>query len=428
MRTKITLSMIAVLSLHVEAMANEQRDRISSVKEAESAIMKTEQKTQKSADSIKEMFSEGQVSGQIRSSYLGWQTSVANSEDSYSSAIGGQLKYETAAFNGFSLASAFYTSQNISSGDGEKYNPELLGGKKGYTILAEAYANIAYESFNFRGGRQLIDTPLADSDDIRMTPHTFEAYVASYELENFTFLGANVQRWQGVDTDVFATDGNEWEQTGADNKGTWMGAITYSSDIGEAGAWYYNVGDTSNAIYLDATKTFGLSKDIELAVGLQYLNERELKNSNIAGQMYGIWSEVVIYGLGINIGYNQASTASGESLFGGFGGGPFFTNMDIMTAENLSDGYKDPYSLVVGASYGIDKLNLLAAYGDYKAYRDNLGAGTKAHVSEFDIGAEYSFTEEFMAAIIYVKGDDKESSVKTAYDDSHLRVVLNYNF
>jgi hypothetical protein len=428
MKNKIILSIVALLSLHVEITANEQRDRISSVKEAESAIMKIEQKTQKSADSIKEMFLKGQISGQIRSSYLNWQTSVANTEDSYSSAIGGQLKYETAAYNGFSMGSAFYTSQNISSGEGEKYNPELLGGKKGYTVLAEAYANIAYESFNFRGGRQLIDTPLADSDDIRMTPHTFEAYVASYELEDFTFIGANVQRWQGVDTDVFSTDGNKWEQTGADNKGTWMGALTYSSDIGEAGAWYYNVGDISNAIYLDATKTFAFTKNIELAVGLQYLNERELKNSNVAGQMYGVWGELVIEQLGLNIGYNQASTASGESMFGGFGGGPFFTNMDIMTAENLSDGYKDPYSLVVGVSYGIDKLNLLAAYGDYKGYRDNLGAGTRAHVSELDIGAEYSFTKEFMAAIIYVKGDDMQSDVKTEYDDSHLRVVLNYNF
>jgi hypothetical protein len=135
MKNKIILSIVALLSLHVEITANEQRDRISSVKEAESAIMKIEQKTQKSADSIKEMFLKGQVSGQIRSSYLNWQTSVANTEDSYSSAIGGQLKYETAAYNGFSMGSAFYTSQNISSGEGEKYNPELLGGKKGYTVV-----------------------------------------------------------------------------------------------------------------------------------------------------------------------------------------------------------------------------------------------------------------------------------------------------
>ena len=48
--------------------------------------------------------------------------------------------------------------------------------------MAEAYINYKYDTLNFRAGRQVLNTPLADSDDICMIQNTFEAYVATYNL------------------------------------------------------------------------------------------------------------------------------------------------------------------------------------------------------------------------------------------------------
>jgi hypothetical protein len=52
-----------------------------------------------------------------------------------------------------------------------------------------------------RIGRQLIDTPLANTDDIRMHPNTFEAAIATYSgIDKTTLIGGCIKRWAGYDS------------------------------------------------------------------------------------------------------------------------------------------------------------------------------------------------------------------------------------
>ena len=106
----------------------------------------------KTANSIKEMFSNGEVSGQIRLGYLDVNTKVTGENDTSATAIGGQLKFETASLNGISLGVAVYTSQAITALSGEqndgKFNEELTSSEKHYTELAEAYINYGYNGLN----------------------------------------------------------------------------------------------------------------------------------------------------------------------------------------------------------------------------------------------------------------------------------------
>ena len=83
---------------------------------------------------------------------------------------------------------------NFATGNGAKYNNGLSSTQKKYTDVTELYINYKNSGLNIRVGRQIINTPLADSDDIRMVPNTFEAYIATYELNNFTFTTGNLQR------------------------------------------------------------------------------------------------------------------------------------------------------------------------------------------------------------------------------------------
>lgn len=179
------------------------------------------------------MFEEGRISGEIRSMYAGYNLEKAGENDIYATAIGGHLKYELAELNGFSAAAAFALSHDIgfATGDeGVKQNPELSSSDGEYSVLREAYLNYNRGDFNFRAGRQIIDTPLADSDDIRMIANTFEAYIASYQLSNFSFVAGNLQKWQGYDADL----DSDWTRTGED--GTWLGGVSYADDMLEANA------------------------------------------------------------------------------------------------------------------------------------------------------------------------------------------------
>ncbi|WP_321779557.1 OprD family outer membrane porin [Sulfurimonas sp.] len=411
----IRLSLVAALAISTSVFADESKE----------------------ANSIQEMFSKGTVSGQIRLGYAANKTETAGAKDTSATAIGGQLKFETAAIKGFSLGVAMYTSHAISglSGDAKdgEFNGELTSDNGQYTEVAESYINFDYEGFNFRGGRQLIDTPLADSDDIRMTPHTFEAYIASYTLKDLglSFIAGSVLNWQGVDSDYANVTNGVWAKTGED--GTYVGAVTYSNDIIEASAWYYDVTKAASAIYTDVTGTIAINDDIEIVVAAQYLGESEKDNaagapSTIEGSIIGAMVEAGIYGATLSVAYDSVSVKDGNQIFEGFGGGSSYTNIDTMTAGTLHDGtVGDGSSYTIGAAYEIAGVNIFGVYGDYQA--DAVTGGVKAHVTEINVGLEYEYNEgEADVAFIYVIGEDKESSAKTDFDNDRIQLVMNYNF
>ena len=386
------------------------------------------------ADNISDMFKDGKVSGQVRLGYIDNNAAVSTNVDTHATAIGGQLKYETASLMGVSLGAAMYTSHTIHdlSGKNNKFNDSLASSEKSYTELAEAYVNYSRDGFNLRAGRQLIDTPLADSDDIAMTPHTFEAYVASYEFKDLglTLIGANVQRWQGTDSGYENVLQNSWQDTGAN--GTWMAAALYTNDNIELGAWYYDVTKNAKAVYADATVAFDLGSGANLTVGAQHLSESESNTvagtpSGIDGSISGVMAEAAHMGITIYLAHDRVSVDNGKQIFEGFGGGSSYTNMDTMTAGTLHDGtHGDGKSYVASIGYDIAGVNLFAAYGDYKA---DAGTSAKAHVTELDVGLTYEYNDgEADISIIYVDGTDKESSTKTEFDDSHIQITANYNF
>ncbi|WP_324172939.1 hypothetical protein [Sulfurimonas sp.] len=415
MNKLIRLSLVAALAISTSAFAEESKE----------------------ANSIQEMFSKGTASGQIRLGYAANNTEVTDAKDTSAAAIGGQLKFETAAIKGLSLGAAMYTSHSLPvlSGDvnDNTFTNELTSDNRQYTELAESYLNFNYEGFNFRGGRQLIDTPLADSDDIKMTPHTFEAYIASYTLKDLglSFIAGSVLSWQGVDDGYDNVTNRRWTKTGED--GTYVGAVTYSNDIIEASAWYYDVTKAASAIYADVTGTIAISDDIEIVVAAQYLSESEKDivagvPSTIEGSIVGAMVEAGIYGATLSVAYDSVSVKDGKQIFEGFGGGSSYTNIDTMTAGTLHDGsVSDGSSYTIGAAYEIAGVNIFGVYGDYQA--NAVSGGAKAHVTEIDVGLEYEFNEgEADVAFVYVIGEDKESSAKTDFDNNRMQLVMNYNF
>ncbi|MCW9067841.1 MAG: OprD family outer membrane porin, partial [Sulfurimonas sp.] len=335
------------------------------------------------AADIAQMFENAKVSGELRSVYAGYKQEKAGESDTYATAFGGELKYELAELNGFSAAAAFRISHDIGALTGEegKQNAELSSSDGEYTVLSEAYLNYKNGDFNFRGGRQVIDTPLADSDDIRMIPNTFEAYIATYELPNFIFMVGNLQDWQGVDAGL----DDEWVKTGED--GTWFGSVTYTADNIEASAWYYNITKQLNAAYFDASYNYNINDDVSILGAAQYLSQSEISNSGEEASIYGLLAEFSAYDLGVSLAYNHSQKQSGKTSFSGFGGGTLFSNMDIMILDEITAD-RDSRAIVAGLSYEIGDLTLTYAYGDFDGDADSIG--DKANVVEQDIGFEYS--------------------------------------
>ena len=388
------------------------------------SFSKTEDKNTEVVDKFKKMFVDGKVSGEVKTIYAGYNYKAPATEDIYATAIGGELKYEIAELNGFNGAAAFSTSQDVNfiTGDRDKNqnNPEMSSSYGNYTELTQAYINYNYNGLNLRIGRQIIDTPLADSDDIRMIKNTFEAYIATYEINNFTFMAGNLQRWQGVDAGLENGYSNE---TGKD--GTWLSGVVYSDDIFDVNAWYYNISKSLSAIYADVDYHNQINKDILIHGGIQYLSENELDSSGIEANIYGLMSELVLYDLGIGVAYNKADKKSLKESFSGFGGGTLYTNMDTMILNEIAKD-RDAQALVAGFHYVMSDFNLLYAYGDFDG--DKNSVGVKEHIVEQDIGVEYSYDDNIVASAFYITSSDEESSVKTDYDWDRIQINLSYTF
>jgi len=421
---KISLALSFSLSSLYAIESNENRDRIHSVKKAIASVQDVEEKELGIVDGFENMFKDATSTGQIRSLYS--DINYENSQDIYSSALGGSLKYELAEYKGLSGGIAFVFSQNLGylSGSKEKYNSELSSTKGSYNQMSEAYINYSYSGASVRGGRQTIDTPLADSDDIRMIANSFEAYIATYEYKGLNLMGGAILSWQGYDAGI--DDG--WVKTGED--GTYFGGISWSDEFVDASFWYYNIngeeGDTTanNSYYGDVIGHIKLSKELFLHTGVQYLKQDELDKSGISSEIYGAMLELVAYDAGINVAYNRSVKQNNKQSFSGFGGGTLFTNMDNMITDVISLD-RDVNSIVAGISYEYEDFSFLYAYGDFKGEADS--SGQKEHIIEQNIGASYEHKDITFGAICTIQEDKEKSSINDG-DWNNVRVLVAYNF
>ena len=396
------------------------RDRIHSVRKAVDSIGKLDEKEVSIVDSFRNMFIDGKVSGQVRSVYAGYNQKESGVKSSYATALGGIIKYELAEFNGFNAAAAVYTSHDIPllSGADLKHNSELSSSEGSYTDIAEAYINYKYQNFNFRAGRQPLDTPLADTDDIRMIKNSFEAYVATFDYTGLTFMAGYIQSWQGVDAGL----DDKWVLAGID--GTNFGGVSYSDGF-EFNLWFYNITQLTNALYMDVGLQYDMTDAIVLHLGAQYLSETTLDNSGIAADIYGGFFELVFHDIGFNAAFNKSQKNVNKQSFSGTGGGTMYTSMDSMIIDNIAND-RDVLAYVLGISYSIDYFRFIYAHGDFVGGKNT--QGVKEHILEHDIGFSYDVNDEFLVSAIYTISQDQENINKSEYDFERVQLMVNYNF
>ncbi|MBD3792316.1 MAG: hypothetical protein IE918_09290 [Campylobacterales bacterium] len=148
------------------------------------------------ADHLSKMLQEGNFYGRFRFNSFGFQWDIeeeGSRKDHFVAALGASLVYKSPVYNGLSLTAGLYTTQAAGSlGDDEstlykggkdtlsRYNA-LHGDPKGITSLAEAYLEYSYNTFSFRGGRQIFESFLTRSNDTKMIPNTFEGLTVTID-------------------------------------------------------------------------------------------------------------------------------------------------------------------------------------------------------------------------------------------------------
>jgi len=357
------------------------------------------------SNSLTEAIEEAQYEGQIR---VGYQSHTTSKGTDNELATGVKLHMETAPFYGLQLGTTLITSQGNGKAnfEGVQFFDE---DNENYSSFAEAYLKGTYGDTSFILGRQTLETPFADSDDIGMVPNTFEAFtLINKSVTDTTLFLSQVQRWSGVDSDAPSrfTDLNG-------DDGMQILGITYEGfDKTTLNGWFYNLSDLVQISYLEAnyadeTEHFTYEGTMQYT----YQDYENGDTSTIYGAAVSLGVKKV--GLTSTISYNRTVGIAADNFFGG---GPFHTNAEHNTLKEAGpDGNTILYTLEWDASViGLNGLSLVANIDAHHGYVDS--------ANEYDLGIEYVYNDSLNVSAIYSDIDDKEESFR------NLRVFVNYTF
>lgn len=384
-----------------------------------------------SANEATEAFAAGKAGGNIRTVYVNQNNASATDTDT--TAIGGILKYETEVGKDFKLGIGAYVSEKIgfASGRGEHLNYDLLSDESGsFAYIGEAYVDYTASDVTLRVGRQTIDTPFADTDDIRMVPNTFESGIALYSgIEKTTLVGGYIKRWAGYDSgdDISAfkkLDADYATGANGESKGALvLGVMNERVDNLALQGWFYSVDQVGNLYYADGTYIIPLSERADLEVSAQYARFDEKAGSGIDGKVYGMSVRFNTGAVSVGAAYNRGSNGEGKTATNGFGGGPYMTSMEEMTVEGMNDA--KAYQLSVQTDMGpvgIEGGTISVMFGEFKSIPAEM------RIQEIDVIATYALDEAISADISYAMIDDRNNngSADTGYNRFLAR--LSYNF
>ena len=389
----------------------------------------------KKADSLYNMFSNADVYGKLKVAYIDSAHKISsepNKVEKHATAFGAELGFNTAAYNGFYLHATAYLSQAVSflNPSKDSLNEDFFSKDvDSFAYIAEGSINYSYANYSARLGRIKIETPYANSDDIRMAPNTFEG--ACIDIEYTSKLKSKmifVNRWAGYDSQD--EDGGLFQDefkdlVSEDSFGMTGVSLTYEYAKNSEAIFWYNYIDKMSAIaYGEVVGIYFIEGDgFHFDYGIQVSNIKELNNSNIAGTVLGAMSILHYKGLFFGGAYNVAIVDDGESITDGFGGGPYYTSLDEATITAISEAAPGDKAQAyrIGGGYefeniGLDGLVVELVYG--KLYNKN------GHIKEKDAILTYEMNDSLNLETTYTKY--KSSCSKNSFD--RVLVRLEYNF
>jgi imipenem/basic amino acid-specific outer membrane pore len=451
------------------------------------------------ADTLSAMFLDGKISGQIRTFWVDreYQGTAGNDTHRDGMAIGGHLKYETAEYHGLSIGAAAYTSNAIiinsprddymRAGTATRNDMSLLGSdNKDYVFLGEMYGQYKIGNTAFKAGRQKLETPLTGTDDARMVPNLFEAYlITNKDIADTTLVAGHLTKFaQGTFGRIYdhslyrkhkatstsmmlsATSGYSFVDsldqtgdftnmgeyaTGQSTNGVSVFSATYTGIKGlKAQVWDYYAHDMLNSIYGDINYSYALNDLVKPYIGGQIIKQNSVEDE-VAGEIdsiYGaakIGTEIENFDLSLaysQMGENDTADLQGaatqslskgigqkNSMITPWGGMPGYTQ-GMVTRHMFLAGTK---AGKVEGSYNFKNLgaNVIAKayYTEFNMHK-NSGYGLARTASES--GFDVTYNSEFVKNLqLRVRGNFPRDFFEGAAGTtgwSEYRLIANYNF
>jgi len=330
-------------------------------------------------------------------------------------AIGGKVHLETDNYYGLSLGASVYSSNAIFYSDNMNLVPFRGENDSSYTILGESYLKLSFGKSLLKIGRQELDTPFAQIDDIGMIANTFEAVIfESKDFKNTSIFLGDIKAMAGVDAKVV----DDFTNINGSKHMQVLGLNYEGIKDVDISAWYYRLKDApiDSILYLEGNYEKEIA-NTTFSIAIQYARETYLreKDAKVYGGMLGVCLDDI--GLTFATAYTKAKDNVATS---GFGGGPFYSNSEYLIIDNVG---ANGNVLWYGIDYDVSKIGVDGLSIAMGKIVQTTAQGLTA--SELDISASYSVNKQ-----LDIRGIFSNLKAKNVGENegNNLRVFVNYTF
>ncbi len=339
----------------------------------------------------------------------GYQYHDSQENEGSDMAVGGMLHAQSLPQGGVSFGMSVQTSQVIGNQNSAFAVPFFDAQADSYALLSEAYIKGEFDKSTVILGRQRLDTPFLDSDDIGMVPNSFEAYsLINHDIDAVTLFYAYVRNMAGID----ASTPEKFEEING-KSGVHILGVEYEplAQFSLSG-WFYAMPTMAQYSYLEAHYEGKLENFSYTLSGQATLQDfRNQEDTKIVGFSTAFMHDKS--GLGASVAYNKSYGGIADT---GFGGGPFFTSSEHMT---LADSHLHGDIVLTSLSWDVNtRLSCTLS-------RASMHDAKRHDGDEVDGVVHYEVADNLSFDAIYSKIDNTDVS-GDKFDN--LRLFANYSF
>jgi hypothetical protein len=269
----------------------------------------------------------------------------SNGTKSAAWAVGGWMAFRSGLIDDiFGVQAAYYTSQKLFGPLDEDGTKLLAPGQNSIGTLGQIYGRAQFGDQEFRGGYQLVDTPLINPQDNRMVPNTF----GGITLDSLPDKDRNYDYALGYLWDVKQRDSNDFIPMSdalagdAVNHGAAFGMVKYRPVTGLSTVFMdYYIQDYINSGFAQAEYDFKQPKGVpnwivganlitQQSVGANLLTGSSFQSSQFSAKLQMVYAGWTLFTAG-------SVTGNESNIFSPFGTKPNYTDMQQSSFDNAGE-------------------------------------------------------------------------------------------
>ena len=245
----------------------------------------------------------------------------------------------------FGVHAAYYTSQPLFAPADESGSKLLNPEQNPLGMLGQIYGRVQIHDQEFRGGRQLVDTPLINPQDNRMVPNTFEGttIVSLPDKDrNYDYALGYLWNVKQRDANGFISMSDALTSSDAADRGATFGMVKYRPFSGFSTILMdYYVEDFVNTGFAQAEYDFRRPKEVpNWIIGANVITQRSVGADLLTGtsfQTYQASAKVLMKYSGWTVFVAGSITGDGSKIFSPFGTEPNYTVMQEVSFNNAGE-------------------------------------------------------------------------------------------